>query len=157
MIAGFVFMCTALTYAEMSSILPEAGGSASFSRKNFNDLISFIAGWGLMLDYIVTISISAYSISPYLAVFFPLLKVVPIKLSVTVFLIVFLTGLNFFGAKHSTRMSLVLSILAIVTQVVIIAIGFSSVVDISVLWKHLAINGPNTQYSPSWLDLGKKT
>jgi APA family basic amino acid/polyamine antiporter len=59
MIAGFVFMCTALTYAEMSSILPEAGGSASFSRKNFNDLISFIAGWGLMLDYIVTISISA--------------------------------------------------------------------------------------------------
>ncbi|MFZ4673385.1 MAG: APC family permease, partial [Chlamydiia bacterium] len=114
MIAGFVFMCTALTYAEMSSILPEAGGSASFSRKNFNDLISFIAGWGLMLDYIVTISISAYSISPYLAVFFPLLKVVPIKLSVTVFLIVFLTGLNFFGAKHSTRMSLVLSILAIV-------------------------------------------
>ncbi len=155
MIAGFVFMCTALTYAEMSSILPEAGGSASFSRKNFNDLISFIAGWGLMLDYIVTISISAYSISPYLAVFFPLLKIVPIKLSITVFLIVFLTVLNFFGAKHSTRMSLVLSLLAIVTQVIIIGIGFTFVVDFSEFWKHLAINGPNTKYSPSWLDFGK--
>lgn len=155
MIAGFVFMCTALTYAEMSSILPEAGGSASFTRKNFNDLISFIAGWGLMLDYIVTISISAYSISPYLAVFFPVLKLMPIKLAVTVFFILFLMVLNFFGPRHSTKMSLVLSFLAILTQVVIIAIGFSSVVDISVLWKHLTINGPDAQYSPTWLEFGK--
>jgi APA family basic amino acid/polyamine antiporter len=155
MIAGFVFMCTALTYAEMSSVLPEAGGSASFSRRNFNDLISFIAGWGLLLDYIVTISISAYSISPYMAVFFPFLKVLPIKLAVTVFLIFFLMGLNFFGAKHSTKMSLILSLLAILTQVVIIAIGLSTIVDFSEFWERLAINGPNTEYSPSWLDFGK--
>jgi APA family basic amino acid/polyamine antiporter len=155
MIAGFVFMCTALTYAEMSSVLPEAGGSASFSRKNFNDLISFIAGWGLMLDYIVTISISAYSISPYLAVFFPVLKIVPVKLGVTVFFISFLMFINFFGARHSTKMSLVLSLLAIITQVVIIAIGLTTVVDFSVFWKNLAIGGANTEYSPSWFEFGK--
>lgn len=155
MIAGFVFMCTALTYAEMSSVLPEAGGSASFSRKNFNDLISFIAGWGLMLDYIVTISISAYSISPYLAVFFPVLKIVPVKLGVTVFFIFFLMFINFFGARHSTKMSLVLSLLAIITQVVIIAIGLTTVVDFSVFWKNLAIGGANTEYSPSWFEFGK--
>ncbi|MBM3195172.1 MAG: universal stress protein [Chlamydiae bacterium] len=155
MIAGFVFMCTALTYAEMSSVLPEAGGSASFSRKNFNDLISFIAGWGLMLDYIVTISISAYSISPYLAVFFPILKIVPVKLGVTVFFISFLMFLNFFGARHSTKMSLVLSLLAILTQVIIIAIGLTTVVDFSVFWKNLAIGGANTQYSPTWFEFGK--
>lgn len=65
-LAGFVFICTALTYAELSSAFPESGGSATFSRKAFNDFISFIAGWGLLLDYIVTIAISAFAIAPYL-------------------------------------------------------------------------------------------
>src|SRR5579862_363667 len=46
-LAGIVFVCTALTYAELSSIIHESGGSASFARHAFNDLISFIAGWGL--------------------------------------------------------------------------------------------------------------
>ncbi|MBI4436510.1 MAG: APC family permease, partial [Candidatus Omnitrophica bacterium] len=63
-IAGVVFFCTVLTYAECASALPEAGGSASFARHGFNDLISFIAGWALLLDYIVTIAISAYTIGP---------------------------------------------------------------------------------------------
>ena len=60
-LAGIAFFCTALTYAEMSSALPEAGGSASFARHAFNDLVSFIAGWALLLDYIVTIAISRRS------------------------------------------------------------------------------------------------
>src|SRR5579862_4737006 len=63
-IAGFVFICTALTYAEMSSTFPEPGGSATFARHAFNDLVSFIAGWALLLDYIVTIAISAFAIPP---------------------------------------------------------------------------------------------
>src|SRR3989338_10118775 len=53
-LAGLAFFCTALTYAEMSAALPEAGGSASFARHAFNDLVSFIAGWALLLDYIET-------------------------------------------------------------------------------------------------------
>src|SRR5437867_9801889 len=47
-IAGFVFICTSLTYAEMATTFPEPGGSATFSRYAFNDLVSFIAGWGLL-------------------------------------------------------------------------------------------------------------
>src|SRR5580704_11217052 len=44
-LAGLVFICTALTYAEMSAAIHESGGSASFARHAFNDFISFIAGW----------------------------------------------------------------------------------------------------------------
>ncbi|HEY4255110.1 MAG TPA: amino acid permease, partial [Chlamydiales bacterium] len=65
-LAGFVFICTALSYAELASTFPEAGGSATFTRYAFNDLISFIAGWGLLLDYIVTMAISAFTIPAYL-------------------------------------------------------------------------------------------
>jgi APA family basic amino acid/polyamine antiporter len=71
LLAGFVFVCTALSYAEMSAVFHESGGSASYARHAFNDLISFTAGWGLLLDYIVTIAISAFTIEPYLNCFVP--------------------------------------------------------------------------------------
>src|SRR3990167_4443991 len=73
-LAGIVFFCTVLTYAELAAAMPESGGSCSFARRAFNDLVSFIAGWALLLDYIVTIAISAYSVGPYLGIFFPVLK-----------------------------------------------------------------------------------
>jgi len=53
-IAGILFIFTALTYAEGTAMLPEAGGSSTFARHGFNDLGGFIAGWVLMLSYIVT-------------------------------------------------------------------------------------------------------
>ena len=63
-IAGVLFIFTALTYAEGTAMLPEAGGSASFARHGLNDLVGFIAGWALMLSYTVTMAISAYTIPP---------------------------------------------------------------------------------------------
>lgn len=61
-IAGVIYVFNALTYAEGGAMLPEAGGSASFSRHAYNDMVGFIAGWALMLSYIVTMAISAYTI-----------------------------------------------------------------------------------------------
>src|SRR5580704_9670271 len=89
-LAGVVFICTALTYAEMTSCIHESGGSASFARHAFNDLISFIAGWGLLLDYIVTIAISAFAVAPYLGIFHYSLKLPQIQMGFTVGLILVL-------------------------------------------------------------------
>ena len=66
-IAGLVFICTVLTYAELSTMMPESGGSCVFAHHAYNDLLAFIAGWALLLDYVVTIAISAYSIGPYVS------------------------------------------------------------------------------------------
>src|SRR6266705_2485623 len=56
--AGGLFALTAKTYAEGASMFPEAGGSSSFARHAFNEVVSFFAGWGLSLDYIITVAIS---------------------------------------------------------------------------------------------------
>ena len=48
---------------------PEAGGSSSFARHAFNELVSFFAAWGQMLNYIITVAISAFFVPHYLAVF----------------------------------------------------------------------------------------
>ena len=113
LLAGFVFICTALSYAEMSSTFHESGGSASYARHAFNDLISFTAGWGLLLDYIVTIAISAFTMGPYLSYFFPELKDTYVQIGFTVAVIVGLLMLNTLGSKESTRTSFFLMIFTI--------------------------------------------
>src|SRR5256884_6281897 len=74
MFAGGLFVLTAKTYAEGAAMFPEAGGSSSFARHAFNDVVSFFAGWALSLDYIITIAISAFFVPHYLGAFFPALK-----------------------------------------------------------------------------------
>jgi APA family basic amino acid/polyamine antiporter len=150
LLAGLVFVCTALTYAEMSSVMAEAGGSASFSRKTFNDLVSFIAGWALLLDYIVTIAVSAYSVGPYLAYFFPGLKLVSLKIGFSIGIILLMVLLNIRGNKQSTRFSLILTGLTIVTQIVIVVIGLFTIVSIPEFFSHLEIGGADKLWSPTW-------
>ena len=150
LIAGVVFIFTALTYAEMSSVLQDAGGSASFSRKAFNDLISFIAGWGLLLDYIVTISISAYAVSPYLAYFIPILKDTPVKISFSLAIVIGLMFLNIRGSKHSTRVSLWLTVMTLITQIGIVIFGIAMLVNFSEFISHLRIGGEDKLWSPSY-------
>ena len=67
--AGGLFALTAKTYAEGASMYPEAGGSSSFARHAFNEVVSFFAGWALTLDYILTIAISAFFVPHYLSAF----------------------------------------------------------------------------------------
>src|ERR1700733_4196031 len=119
-LAGIVFTCTALTYAEMTSAFHESGGSASFARHAFNDLISFIAGWGLLLDYIVTIAISAFAVGPYLAYFFGDLARTPVQIVFSTALILLLFIMNVTGVKHSTRVSLILTTFTVLVQAVVI-------------------------------------
>src|SRR5215211_2620736 len=66
LIAGGLFVMTAMTYAEAATNFPEAGGSSSFARRGFNELVSFFAAWGQMLNYIITVAISAYFVPHYL-------------------------------------------------------------------------------------------
>ena len=53
---------------------PEAGGSSSFARHAFNEVVSFAAGWAQLLNYMVTISISAFFVPHYLLVFWAPLR-----------------------------------------------------------------------------------
>src|SRR5205823_4095661 len=59
-ISGIIFAATAATYAEGTVRFPEAGGSSSFARHAFNELVSFGAAWAQMLNYVITIAISVF-------------------------------------------------------------------------------------------------
>ena len=69
LVAGLLFVVTTLTYFEGMTMHPERGGSAVMARYAFNELISFIAGWAILLDFMILIAISALSIGHYLTAF----------------------------------------------------------------------------------------
>jgi basic amino acid/polyamine antiporter, APA family len=67
--AGVFFQLTAMTYAEGASLHRERGGSAVFARYAFNELVSFVAGWAIMLDYTILVAVTSLTVPAYLAVF----------------------------------------------------------------------------------------
>jgi APA family basic amino acid/polyamine antiporter len=142
-IAGILFIFTALTYAEGTATLPEAGGSASFARHGFNDLAGFVAGWALMLSYIVTISISAFTIPPYLGYFWEPFKDSPtIGTVASMGIVIFLMSINVIGIKETSFVNISATILDITTQVSLVVIGFILLFNPSVLIHRIFDNWP---------------
>ena len=143
-IAGVLFIFTALTYAEGTSMIPEAGGSASFARHAFGNTAGFIAGWALMLSYIVTISISSYTIPPYLGFFWEPLKSSPIiGTFISMGIVLFLMTINVIGIKETSFLNISITVVDILTQVSLVVIGFITLFNPSVVFHRIFDNWPS--------------
>jgi APA family basic amino acid/polyamine antiporter len=64
--AGLLFVITTLSYVEGGAMIRERGGSSSFARHAFNELIAFIAGWAILIDYLIVAALAAISVPHYL-------------------------------------------------------------------------------------------
>ncbi|HEX7058743.1 MAG TPA: universal stress protein [Solirubrobacterales bacterium] len=64
--AGLLFVLTTLSYVEGGAMFRERGGSSTFARHAFNELIAFIAGWAILIDYLIVIALAAISVPHYL-------------------------------------------------------------------------------------------
>jgi basic amino acid/polyamine antiporter, APA family len=147
LVAGVIFVCTAATYMEGTTMHPEAGGSANFARQGFNELASFVAGWGQMLNYIITVAISAFFVPHYLAVFWEPLGETPGDIIAGCVLVALLAALNVKGAQESARFNLVLAVGDLLTQVVLVAIGVALVLDPETLVDNVELG-----VAPTWGD-----
>jgi len=161
-IAGFVFICTALSYAEMASTFPEPGGSATYTRYAFNDFVSFTAGWGLLLDYIVTMALSAFIIPPYLKrvlvlLHLPTMDSVSAQVIATIVILFGLFAINVIGVKQSGRLSFILAILTAISQVFVVLFGAFFLLNLPHVFSQIAINIPNVNWSPTWPEFWKGT
>src|SRR5216110_1761778 len=119
LIAGIIFAATAATYAEGTVRFPEAGGSSSFSRHAFNELVSFGAAWAQMLNYVITIAISAFFVPHYLSIFWGPLKTNPWDIIVGAAVIVLLVLLNIVGIKEAANLNIFLAVVDFATQVLL--------------------------------------
>jgi len=146
-ISGLIFAATAATYAEATVMFPEAGGSSSFARHAFNELVSFIAAWGQMLNYTITVAISAFFVPHYLAVFWPWLGGSPGDIIGGAALIVALAVINIRGTEESAKLNLILAVADLATQVVLVGIGVVLVLSPQVL-----VDNVHLGVAPTWSD-----
>mgnify|MGYP002623019573 CR=1 FL=1 len=148
LIAGVVFVLTAATYAEGTSMFPEAGGSSSFARRAFNELWSFVAAWGQMLNYTITIAISAFFVPHYLGglVWEPL-RHGPADVIFAIALIAVLALVNVRGVREAARVNVVLAVVDLLTQLLLVAAGLVLVFSPQTL-----VDNVHLGVAPSWED-----
>src|SRR6184192_366303 len=123
-VSGLIFAATAATYAEGTVRFPEAGGSSSFARHAFNEFVSFFAAWAQMLNYIITIAISAFFVPHYLSIFWEPLKRNPWDIVGGAIVIAILVLLNIVGIKEAARLNIFLAVVDFATQLLLVVIGF---------------------------------
>src|SRR3954462_612698 len=68
-LAGIFFALACTTYVEGASMHQDRGGATVFARYAFNELVSFVAGWAVLLDYIILIAVTSFTATNYLAAF----------------------------------------------------------------------------------------
>src|SRR2546430_7819213 len=123
-IAGVFFAATAATYAEGTVRYPEAGGSASFARHAFNELVSFGAAWAQMLNYVITVAISVIFVPHYLSIFWEPLRTTPWDVILGITFTWALVAVNVIGIQEAARLNIMLAVLDFATQLLLVAIGF---------------------------------
>ena len=144
--AGVFFALTAMTYVEGASMHQERAGSTVFARYAFDELWSFIAGWAVLLDFLILIAVTAFAATNYVAAFWaPLGKGAP-ELAVALGIVAYVAWRNVRGlAGRGIEPVAALAVADIVLQLVIVAIGVFLVVDIDALTSSIELGS-----SPRW-------
>ena len=74
-LAGSVlFVVIVPCYVEGASLHQERGGATVIARYAFNELVSFIAGWAICLDYLILVALCAFASTDYLGLFWQRLQ-----------------------------------------------------------------------------------
>jgi APA family basic amino acid/polyamine antiporter len=149
LLAGVFFAVTMATYVEGSSLHVERGGASTFARYAFNELWSFIAGWAILLDYLIVMAIGAVVISEYLTVFWTELDegILPDLIAGAALLFVAMQNIHGLSADRIGSV-LRLSLISIVVLVAVSLIGFAY------YWDPGSIHGSiDLGVAPQWDDL----
>jgi len=111
LIAAVLYALTAMTYVEGASLHQERGGSTVFARYAFNELVSFIAGWAILLDYTILIAVTCFSASQYLKTFWSPLghRSEALALTLAFIALVVLSNIRGFGARRARRVGILLA------------------------------------------------
>jgi APA family basic amino acid/polyamine antiporter len=147
-ITGAFFFCTAATYAEATTMYPEAGGSSSFARRAFNEFWSFFAAWGQMLNYVITVAISAYFVPHYIGgLFWEPLRSAPGDILFGAGVIIVLSLINVVGVKESAGLNVLLAVIDFLTQLLLVLVGVVLVLSPETLVENVQLG-----VAPTWKD-----
>ncbi len=151
---GIVFVLNTLTYVEGGAMLPERGGSATFARHAFrNELVSFIAGWAILIDYVIVIALAAISVPHYLTPIWSGFTEAGGEIVTGGLVIALVAGLTIVGFTGARRMRLlaVVAVAGVALLIAVIFVGLITSFDVDVLTT--ALSPFDAFGNPSFRDL----
>jgi basic amino acid/polyamine antiporter, APA family len=149
-VVGVLFLVVTLSYAEGTTTIGETGGAATFVRVAFNDLAGFVTGWALFLDYLIVIALSALFFPHYLGLAIGVHSIArhPGDVIVGCVVIVVIALVRLLRQTRLYSFSLAVPLLDLVTQLLLVALGFAFLFSPSALGRGLSLG---TQ--PSWHEI----
>jgi APA family basic amino acid/polyamine antiporter len=130
MAGGLFFALTAMTYVEAASMHREAGGSTNFSRYAFNELVSFVVGWAIVLDYIILVAVCALAATNYLATFWDAIDDGALEVILAVGIVAWSALANIRGISVRRLQARVLIVgMDLALQVLLVVLGIFLVLD----------------------------
>ncbi|HEX7611086.1 MAG TPA: amino acid permease [Solirubrobacteraceae bacterium] len=144
--AALLFMLTAMTYVEGASLHQDRGGATVFARYAFNELVSFVAGWAILLDYVILIAVTAFSATEYLRVFWGPLgnSGESLGLALAFIALVVLSNIRGFSTRRARRVGILL-IGDIALQAFIVVLGLALFFN-----PHTLLDPIKLGTSPTW-------
>ncbi|MFN8159726.1 MAG: amino acid permease [Solirubrobacterales bacterium] len=123
--SGLLFVMTAMTYVEGGTMFRERGGSSTFARYAFNELVSFIAGWAILIDYLIVIALAAITVPHYLEPISGRFGDPGYEIGVAAAVIVLACALNIRDTGGSARQRILagLALADVLLQVAVIVVG----------------------------------
>ena len=140
-VVGALFLVVALSYAEGTTAIPETGGAATFVRRAFNDLAGFLTGWALFLDYLIVIALSALFLPHYLgaALQWGSLEHNPWDVVVGVGVVFGVAAIRLVRRSAFYRYGIFVAVLDLLTQVLLVVLGFAFLVSGDALTQGVSI------------------
>jgi APA family basic amino acid/polyamine antiporter len=155
--AGLVYVMIGLAYTELAAAYPMAGGGQFYVLRGLGDFWGFVAGWAVLLDFTIDISLFALASAGYINFFFPVLNtrvnvrllglsfpgIQPILIVEATFFVVMLTVLNILGVRESSRFNEVLGALDVISESTILFFGFLFAFDPTLLVRQMVTQWPS--------------
>jgi APA family basic amino acid/polyamine antiporter len=136
--AGLVYVTVGLAYTELSAAYPLAGGGQFFVLRGLGDFWGFVAGWAVLLDFTVDITLFAFSSAGYVNHFIPRLNQTPWILIETGVMIVFLYAVNVVGVRESSRLNEIAAFIDIASETTLIFLGFLIAFSPTFWWQQVS-------------------
>lgn len=150
LLGGAFFLIVSLSYAEGTAAIPETGGAATFVRRAFNDLLGFMTGWALFLDYLIVIALSTLFLPHYLgtALGVASLRESPWDSVVAVSVIAAIAAVRLARRSQLHTGGIVVAGLDLATQLLLVILGFALVFS-----PDLLTQGTSLGTAPSWSEI----
>jgi APA family basic amino acid/polyamine antiporter len=149
LVAGLFFVLAAMTYVEGSALHQERGGSTVFSRYAFNELVSFVSGWVILLDYAILVAVTSLTATNYLGAFWHRFANGAIELLVTIGIILYAAAMNI-RAQSPKRIQrrVAIAVVDLGLQGLIIALGL-----VMLLHPERLVDSIHLGTAPTWRNL----